>query len=74
MKQMPPDMKHIIILDNVSAKSEVVLLHTNILQAGVTTDLRGSGSFDTTFFRKRFRNLLGNNMKIVHICQSYRKN
>ena len=50
-------MKHIIILDNVSAKSEVVLLHTNILQASVKTRLWGSSSFVTAFFRRCYLNL-----------------
>jgi len=47
MKQMPPDMKN-IILTNMNVK---------VLQGSVATYLRGGDSFNSSFLRRSFLNL-----------------
>jgi len=57
MKQMMPDIKH-IILTNMNVK---LYMNTYFSQGSVATDLRGSGSFYSSFLRRSFLNLTARN-------------
>jgi len=54
---MMPDIKH-IILTNMNVK---LYMNTYFSQGSVATDLRGSGSFYSSFLRRSFLNLTARN-------------